>query len=501
MNTVEASIDRSALQRTPPHGWTASSRFTARAIGGRGCRRSCWRAGARRRRRAIQLERHGISATASTRWRRNGGGWWRRGSACRMRTESSGISLTSSFGTTPCDNIATARPFGYTEAARLLTLGGRQGAIDAVPSLTPKELSRLLPASTALLLYYVLPESLLTWIVTPNDLAITRRGIHLGRARPTDFATASTDRTRPGSRGRVLSAVSAVGIGPAGPSLRSFTRLIIVPDGPVNEVPFACLYDADAKQYFVERHSLVFAPNALTVARSQSSAATSAGERRLTAGGGDLRGSLRARCLRRFTPEIDVCRTRSRGHRGCLCRRQSRHQRSGDQTGLPARARPRRRRAFRRSHADQSRVSVALPPVVHRRLRRSARVDGRRGVAAARRAGAACRARVVRVRHRTALAVGGLVEPGQPVPDRRRARRRRDLVGDRGSSRRVRCSPRCTRRIARGDRAEEALQHAQLQLLRHVNPALRDPRHWAGVRLFTGARPVAQLSQGEADDS
>lgn len=112
--------------------------------------------------------------------------------------------------------------------------------------------------SAILLEYYVLPDSLLTWLTVRDELQFRSREIR----------SAELTRTVEGAAGAIaeadfladcLPAASRLYdllIAPVEESMASEMPVVIAPDAVLHAVPFAALYDARVGQFLVERHAL-----------------------------------------------------------------------------------------------------------------------------------------------------------------------------------------------------------------------------------------------------
>jgi CHAT domain-containing protein len=125
---------------------------------------------------------------------------------------------------------------------------------------SPAGLERLLPPSTAILSFGVYEQRLVVYYI--DSRGIQRHSAEMGRAqveRSVEQFRKAVVRSRNAAReeGRALAQLlfSATAV-----DLRSVSTLIIVPDGPLQGIPFAALVDADGR-YFAESHAIVIAPS------------------------------------------------------------------------------------------------------------------------------------------------------------------------------------------------------------------------------------------------
>lgn len=147
------------------------------------------------------------------------------------------------------DHGDTAAAFSYAERSR----GG---------SITIAELQRRLGGSGAAVIEIVaLPEELVTFAISENDVVIARR------ARAIGAIAALADQTLSESGTVSASALYEDIIRPVEPVVARARQLIIVPDARLRSAPFAALYDAATRRRLIERFAVSVASSAASLER------------------------------------------------------------------------------------------------------------------------------------------------------------------------------------------------------------------------------------------
>ena len=112
--------------------------------------------------------------------------------------------------------------------------------------------------AAVLLEYYVLPDSLLTWLTIRGDLQF--HAVEIRRAELTRTIEGAVDAIAHASSTveclPLASRLYELLIGPVATPLASEMSVVIAPDSVLHAVPFAALYDKRLRQFLVERHSL-----------------------------------------------------------------------------------------------------------------------------------------------------------------------------------------------------------------------------------------------------
>lgn len=118
-----------------------------------------------------------------------------------------------------------------------------------------------LPPGTAALDYALVGDTLLAWIVTPDGTVLHRRT--LDRAvllRTVERLRALLERGAPEAQLRpLLASLYDDLVRPLRPALPRGTRLAVVADGELADIPFAALHDREEDRYLVEDHTPVTA--------------------------------------------------------------------------------------------------------------------------------------------------------------------------------------------------------------------------------------------------
>ena len=171
---------------------------------------------------------------------------------------------------------AVAEAFRWTEAGRARAL---RDALGAGGEVLPHELSAAdvqagLDSRTALLLYALLPDRAVVFQVTRDAVRVRTLPMHPAELRRlsasfvSDFAAGSwTERTAAASRTLYRSLIAPLALDP------TISRLAVVADDELHEVPFAALIDPVGGQYLLEQRELVTAPSAAVYLQAQAAAA------------------------------------------------------------------------------------------------------------------------------------------------------------------------------------------------------------------------------------
>lgn len=161
------------------------------------------------------------------------------------------------------DKTDFARAFEYAERGRARAMHDSllgQGESTA----TLAGLSRQLDPSTVVAYYAVLDDRTIIWTITSTGSACVVRPIgarELGaRVKALRFALEfATERSRD-----ELQTLFDVLVRPIKGTLERASRLVVVPDGDLNAVPFAALFDGTTRRHLVEDHVVSQAPSATT---------------------------------------------------------------------------------------------------------------------------------------------------------------------------------------------------------------------------------------------
>jgi CHAT domain-containing protein/regulator of sirC expression with transglutaminase-like and TPR domain len=178
-----------------------------------------------------------------------------------------------------------ARAFNYAEIAKardlLDTLAGspevstNDGQVKLAISrsatpLTLEQVQRALPANAQLVQYVIGEKNLMIWLVTRDRLITANANVSADDLRTK--VTAYLDELR--KRGEIDGLNSRAAelyrwlIAPIGKQLDPKSELCIVPDGLLQNLPFAALVSPETKRYLIEDFSLVTNPSASVFART-----------------------------------------------------------------------------------------------------------------------------------------------------------------------------------------------------------------------------------------
>jgi CHAT domain-containing protein len=171
------------------------------------------------------------------------------------------------------------------EISRLRLQAAATSSDPFATSVSPEDLPRRFPSDVALLAYHVVGDEVLAFV---NSRGSTRVARNLGTVttvrRLLQRLAVQWDRFRAGqefarrhmallerSARQVLSALHAELVAPLEPLLGEATdrvhKLVIVPHGPLHQVPFHALFDG--RQYLLERFEISYAPSAAVYALCQ----------------------------------------------------------------------------------------------------------------------------------------------------------------------------------------------------------------------------------------
>ena len=169
---------------------------------------------------------------------------------------------------------ATAEAFGWAETGRASALNGALGKDD----LTARELgaaavqARLDPR-TALLLYSLLPDRAVVFQVTRDEVRAHTLALPADELRRLsasfvgDFSAGTwTERTRSAAQSLYQTLIDPLDLDP------TISRLAIVADDELHQLPFAALIDPRSGRYLLEQRELVAAPSAAVYLRAQAAA-------------------------------------------------------------------------------------------------------------------------------------------------------------------------------------------------------------------------------------
>jgi CHAT domain-containing protein len=145
---------------------------------------------------------------------------------------------------------------------------------DAVPR-TLDELRQHMPSALALVYFATLSERLLSWVVTRDDLLFHSQRLARAdllrwiAAHEAAIETRASTETVRETGGRLFDALMR-------PLLSSLPRqgtLVLIPDGPLQAIPFSGLWDREAARFLVEDHLVGIAPSGTVFAEASAAAA------------------------------------------------------------------------------------------------------------------------------------------------------------------------------------------------------------------------------------
>ena len=134
---------------------------------------------------------------------------------------------------------------------------------DAVP-LTLKEVQRDLPPRTQLVEYVVLEDKLLIWVITAEkcDAESVSLSANALQQLTADYLTLLTARGDINRLNKLSGQLYGHLIAPIAKYLHSEFTLAVVPDGSLQSLPFAALYNAASERYLVQDFSITVNPSA-----------------------------------------------------------------------------------------------------------------------------------------------------------------------------------------------------------------------------------------------
>jgi CHAT domain-containing protein/tetratricopeptide (TPR) repeat protein len=139
---------------------------------------------------------------------------------------------------------------------------------DPLATVSLADLQALHGSDTAILAYHVLPDRVLLWASGPGGSTVATAAINHETLRSRLSALLSAARRRNGAALRPpAEALHRVLIAPIAASITGASRLVIVPDRLLQELPFGLLRDPPTGRYLYESHALVFSPSATAYAR------------------------------------------------------------------------------------------------------------------------------------------------------------------------------------------------------------------------------------------
>jgi CHAT domain-containing protein len=149
------------------------------------------------------------------------------------------------------------------EHGRAINITERLESGSSVRPLSSTELRSRLWSGTATIVFATLPSRTLVWVMDVTGLQFFVVDQKEDSLAADVRALREAIEHRENARARESSArLFESLLGPARARLLAATRLILVPDGPLHEVPFGALWDREARAFLVERSSVLVAPSA-----------------------------------------------------------------------------------------------------------------------------------------------------------------------------------------------------------------------------------------------
>lgn len=212
--------------------------------------------------------------------------------------------------TPPVDLQGTRTSLSYAERARARGFLDDWASRSARPSSTSgrpasaEEITSRLPADLTLVEFATLADRTLYWVVQNGKLqggSLPIPRADLERQIDTLRYALELDQNRPARK--LLERLYEEVIRPLPLHLDAETTLVVAPDGPLQRLPFAALFDAQARTFLIERSPLTVVPSAslalaLLPVRRARAAQASASESALVVGAPDLTATPYARLQR-----------------------------------------------------------------------------------------------------------------------------------------------------------------------------------------------------------
>ena len=153
---------------------------------------------------------------------------------------------------------AAAFEFAERSRARSLLATTQGASVSRTRSLS--DIQRQLPPSVAVVYYSTLPDRLLVWTITASNSQLIERPIderELARLITQQRESIHDRRERP-ANDRLYKLL----IDPVAASLPPSAVVVLVPDGQLQQLPFATLRHPTTRRYLVEDHALMVTPSA-----------------------------------------------------------------------------------------------------------------------------------------------------------------------------------------------------------------------------------------------
>jgi CHAT domain-containing protein len=175
--------------------------------------------------------------------------------------------------------IAAQKPeqaFEYAERARARSLLAAAQQTTLSLTRTLPEIAAQLPPSVVIVRYSTLADRLLIWTITAAKSTLAERTINervLGRLVAEHRESIQDGRDR-GVNDRLYDLL----IEPVATSLPAGAVVVLVPDGQLQQLPFATLRHPQTRQYLIEDHALLISPSATFFAEASRAAAADSGK-------------------------------------------------------------------------------------------------------------------------------------------------------------------------------------------------------------------------------
>lgn len=152
------------------------------------------------------------------------------------------------------------KAFEYAERSRARSLLATAQGATASRTRSMSNIQAQLPASVALVQYSVLADRLLTWTITAADARLTEQPIaepELARL-VGEFRESLRDGRGSAANDRLVTLL----VDPVAPLLPREAIVVFIPDGPLQQLPFATLRQPSTRRYLIEDRAMLVSPSA-----------------------------------------------------------------------------------------------------------------------------------------------------------------------------------------------------------------------------------------------
>jgi len=166
-------------------------------------------------------------------------------------------------------NPDTAFEYAERSRARSLLAAAQQSAVSRTRTLS--EIESQLPPSVVIVRYSTLADRILTWTIASSGTSLVERAISerdLTRLVEQHRESIRDHRDRPAN-----DQLYQLLIAPIAAAVAKSAVVVLVPDGPLQQLPFATLRDPSTRRYLIEEHPLLVSPSASFFVDARAAAA------------------------------------------------------------------------------------------------------------------------------------------------------------------------------------------------------------------------------------